>query len=181
MAQDLERIARAALAFAGPGETLAAVLPAEPASGLRVYVCAFEGDEGRSWVALDADARPLRDRRLVRDAVSIAAMCELAEEQAAGGDQATLRARLVELREREQVEGLEAAEAALAALEEAIAPPPRLASPSYLDRLGSAARELERALGEIGRSPFAEAMAQGAAAVEGLAAEVEAAYKLELS
>ncbi len=179
--EDLERIARAALAFAGPGETLAAVIPAEPASGLRVYLCAFEGSGARSWIALDGEARPLRDRRLVRDAVSIAAMCELAEERAAGGDPASLRARLAELRRREQVEGIEEAEAALVALEEAIAPTPRLASPSYLDRLGGAARELERALGEIGRSPFAVAMAQGQVAVEALAADVEAGYKLDLA
>lgn len=180
LSQELEQIAEAALAFAGPEERLAAVIPSEPAAGLRVYLCAFEGAEARSWIALDGRGFPLRDRRLVREAAFIAAMCELAEERAAGGDLAGLRARLAELRERERMEGLEEAERAAAALERAILPPPRVASPAYLDRLGGATRELERALGEIGRSPFAEAMARGAAAVEAVAAEVEAGYKLEL-
>lgn len=181
LSEELSQIAEAALAFAAPGERLAAVIPCEPAGGLRVYLCAFESGQARSWIALDGGGLPLRDRRLVRDAVSIAAMCELAEERAGGGDLPGLRARLAELRTEEGLEWMEEAESAVAALEAAILPAPRVASPAYLDRLGGATRRLEQALGEIGRSPFAEAMAQGAAAVEGLAAEVEAAYKLELS
>ncbi len=173
LSEELERIAQAALAFAAAGEGLAAVLPCEPAAGLRVYLCAFEGAGRRSWIALHGDGQPVRDRRLVRDAASIAALCELAEERAGGGDLPALRARLAELRAREQVEGIEEAEAAAAALQEAIMTPPRVASLAYLDRLGGAARELERALGEIGRSPFAEARAQGAAAEDGVTDKVE--------
>jgi hypothetical protein len=180
LSEDLERIVQAALPMAGPGERLAAVIPSEPTPGLRVYLCAFEQEAGRSWVALDGDGRPVRDRRLIREAVSIAAMCELAEEQAGGRDLVALRARLAELRQQEDLEGVEAAEAAAEALQEAILPPPRVASPAYLDRIGGAARKLEQALGEIGRSPFAEAMAQGTAAVEALAADVEVGYKLDL-
>ena len=50
------------------------MIPAEPAAGLRVYLCAFERGDGKSWLALDRDGRPLHDRALVRDAVSIAAI-----------------------------------------------------------------------------------------------------------
>ena len=86
------------------------------------------GDGERSWLALDAGGAPIADRVLVRDAVAIAAMCELAEESAGGGDLGELRARLVELRLTDNPEGIEEAELAAAELQEAIAPPPRLAS-----------------------------------------------------
>jgi hypothetical protein len=47
---------------------------------VRVYLCAFEAGEERSWLALDAGGQPVADRSLLRDAVSIAALCELADE-----------------------------------------------------------------------------------------------------
>jgi len=78
--QELRRIAEAAVAFCDEGEELAGIIPAEPGSGVRVYLCAYrEGDE-TSWLVLDGDGRPVEDRSLVRDAVSIAALQELAEE-----------------------------------------------------------------------------------------------------
>jgi hypothetical protein len=117
----------------------------------------------------------------VRDAVAIAAMCELAEESAGGGDIGELRTRLVELRLTENPEGIEEAEIAAARLQDAIKPPPRLASVAYLDALGSAAAELEQTLGELGGSPFAEAMKTGVAAAEELGDEVERRYKGALS
>ena len=83
---ELEAIAQSARAHAADGEELAAVIPAEPASGVRVYLCAFEAGEERSWLALRADGQPLEDRSLLRDAVSIAAMCELADELAGSPD-----------------------------------------------------------------------------------------------
>ena len=145
LTEELERIARDARSYAGDGEELAAVIPAEPADGLRVFLCAFSvGDDERSWIALRPDGKAVLDRSVLRDAVSIAALCELAEEYADGV--------------------------------EAIVEPPRIASPAYLDAIGAAARRLEEGPG----SRFTEGMKQGSVAVEGLAAEVEANYKVEL-
>ena len=97
----LEAEIAAARAVAGrhlePGEELVGVVPAEPA-GVRVYVCGYAQNGDERWLAFDSEGTPVSDRALVRDAVSIAALCELAEESAGGGDIAELRARLVELR-----------------------------------------------------------------------------------
>src|SRR5689334_7431808 len=102
LGDDLRRIAEVAVAFAEPGEELTAVIPTEPYVGRRVYLCAFADGEEKSWVALDEEGSPVADRRLLRDAVSIAAMCELAEETAGGGNLQELRAQLADLRERER-------------------------------------------------------------------------------
>jgi hypothetical protein len=81
LADDVQRIALAAAAHAGEGERVAAVLATEPLSGERVYLAAFEGeDEAQSWLALDDEGAPVTDRKLVRDAAAIAALCEIAEE-----------------------------------------------------------------------------------------------------
>ncbi len=77
---DLRRIAETAARFASDGEEVAGIVPAEPASGIRVYVCAYADGEATSWLVFDATAVPVQDVQLVRDAVSIAALCELAEE-----------------------------------------------------------------------------------------------------
>ena len=180
LAEELEAVAGAAAAFAQEGEELVGVLAAEPASGERLYVCAFARGEERSWLVLDADSVPVGDRARVREAVSIAAICELAEETAGGGHLEELRAELLSLRLTENPEGIEEAEEAALELESALAPPPRVASPFYLDRVGAATVKLERALGDAHASPFAEAMKAGMGAVEELAAEVERAYKLDL-
>ncbi|CAN5231690.1 hypothetical protein BH18ACT12_BH18ACT12_15630 [soil metagenome] len=80
---DVRRIAEAASRFAAPGEELAAVLPIEPALGERLYLCAYMDAEGpQSWLALDNDAAPVTSRKRVRDAASIAALVEVAEESA---------------------------------------------------------------------------------------------------
>jgi len=79
---DLRRIAEAAGRFAADGEEVVGIVPAEPASGIRVYVCAYADGEATSWLVFDATAVPVQDLQLVRDAVSIAALCELAEEAA---------------------------------------------------------------------------------------------------
>src|SRR5919198_5082380 len=180
--EELERAAEHARQFAGPGETLAGVLAAEPAAGSRVYLCAFvDGTGSRAWLALDADGDPLSSRAEVRGAVSIAALCELAEETAAGGDVERLRADLATLRLTESPPGIEEAEAAALDLERVLGTPPRVATPDYLDAVGSATRRLEQTLGDGGASPFAAALKQGLVAVEELAAEVEGRYKLELT
>lgn len=180
LSEDLAVAAEAAAAFAGPGERLTAVIPAEPGEGRRVYLCAFEAGEGTSWLALDGAGRPVENRGVLREAVSIAAMCELAEEIAAGGDLDELRARLVALRLTEDPPGIEEAEAAAETLQRTVGGLPRLATPAYLDAVGAATLRLERALGEIGRSPFAEAMKLAPAAVDDLTRDVEASYKAGL-
>jgi hypothetical protein len=168
-----------ATGYVAAGEELVGVVPAEPAAN-RIYLCAYQRDGVESWLALDGEGAPVAERAVVRDAVSIAALCELAEESAGGGNLAQLRASLAELRETEAPEGIEAAEDAARELEETILPPPRLATIEYLDSIGRAAGKLEEALGESGSSPFAAAMKNGLAAAEELAARVEGSYKVPL-
>jgi hypothetical protein len=173
---DLERTAAAAAALAGAGEEVSGVIPTEPELGRRVYLCAFSGP-ARAWAALDEQGRLVEERSVVRAAVSIAALCELAEESAGGGKLEELRRELVALRLTEQPEGIEEAEAAALALEQTIQPPPRLASPEYLDAVGAAVRRLELALGDSMSSPFAEAMTQAVGVVGELEREVLSGYK----
>jgi hypothetical protein len=80
--QDLRRIAEAAARHAGDGEDVAGIVPAEPASGIRLYVCAYGNEDATTWLVLDATGVAVSDRSLVREAVSIAALCEVAEEAA---------------------------------------------------------------------------------------------------
>ena len=181
LADDLERIAAAAASHADGAGVVSGVLAAEPASGLRVYVCAFETAAGaRTWLALDGDGRPLRERRDVRDAVSIAALCEVAEEAAFPGDLDELRAQLVALRIAEAPDGIEEAEAAARALQHVLGVPPHVASPARLDALGQAARRLELALDPTAPSPFTAAMRSAAEVADSLWKDVEAAYRLDL-
>jgi hypothetical protein len=177
--EDVERIAGAARGFAAAGEELAGVLVAETL-GRRVYLCAFESAEGRAWLALDEGAQPVTGLRLVREAASVAALCEVAEESAGGGHLPELRTRLAELRETDDPIGIDEAEAAAASLAETLQPEPRVASSAYLDAIGSASRRLEQALGESGASPFAAAMQAALGSVEELTQSVERNYKLPL-
>jgi hypothetical protein len=179
VAEDVARIASAAAAFAEPGEEVGGVLVVETL-GRRVYLCAFESAGGRAWLAFGDDAEPLTERRLVLEAASLAALCELAEESASGGNLPELQARLAELRETDSPQGIEEAEAAATALAETLQPEPRIASGDYLDAIGSASRRLEQALGESGASPFAAAMQAALGSVEELAGDVDRNYKLAL-
>ena len=181
LARDLERIAAEAARRAEPGETVTGVLAAEPGPGRRVYLCAYEGENGRTWLALDAGGEPVTSRNEVRETVSIAALCELAAESAGGGDLAELRSQLAAVRLRERPPGIEQAEAAALELERLVGSPPRLATPAFLDEIGAAARRLEEALGEQAGSPFAEAMRQGVRSVDLLTGEVEIGYRFELT
>jgi hypothetical protein len=182
LSDELERIAEAAAAFADPDERVAGMLVAEPASGARVYLCAFAdpANERRSWLALDAAGLPLTQRGRLREAVAIAALVELAGDTAGGGDLEELRQQLVSLRLTENPPGIDEAETAALELERVLGAPPRLASPALLDSIGVVARRLEAALGEDGASPFTEAMRHSVPTVEALTTEVEATYKLPL-
>jgi len=164
LVDDLERIAAAA---AVPDDRVAGVLAAELLDGVRVYLCAYESG---AWVALGDDGLATSSRERVHAAASLAALCEVAEESAGGGDLPELRLRLREL-------GLTEADAAAAELEAAILPPPRLATNAYLDALGAASRRLEQTLGDEGGSPFANALQQALPAVEELAAQVVARHR----
>jgi len=83
LGDDLSRIAAAAAPYAAAGEEIAAVLAVELVTGERLYLCAFTGGDGtQSWLVLDDDGAALTSRNHVRDAASIAALCEVAEESA---------------------------------------------------------------------------------------------------
>ena len=153
------------------------ILPTEPAFAVRIYVCAFEnGDGERSWIALDREGQPVRARRDVRDAVSIAALCEVAEEAAFPGDLDELRAQLVALRIAELPDGIEEAEDAARTLQHVLGAPPQLASPARLDAIGEAARRLERALDPTAPSPFTDTMRAAGDVADALWRDVESAY-----
>ena len=173
LAAELERIAQSTGADA--------VLPAEPHPGERIYVCAFEDAGGRTWLALDGDGEPVADRQRVRDAVSILALCELAEETAAGGDLDDLRSQLAALRVTENPPGIDEAEAAVLALQRVLGAPPTLATPARLDEIGAATRTLEVALGGVAQgSPFAAAMKSAGEVVDALVADVTGSYRAPL-
>ena len=180
--QELDRIAAVAALFAEGGEELAGVVPAEPSAGLRLYLCAFGNEAGEnSWLVLDSDGRAVQDRALVRETVSIAGMCELAEDAAVLGDLDDLRSRLVALRLTENPPGIDEAEEAVVELQSTIGAPPNVASTARLDEVGSATRRLEQALGEAPGSPFSEAMQEAVELVQALTTDVEEHYKRPLA
>ena len=174
LAAELERIAAQVGADA--------VLAAEPHTGERIYVCAFEeGDGGRTWLAFDRDGEPIAERQLVRDAVSIVALCELAEETAAGGDLDELRSQLAALRMTESPAGIEEAEEAALELQRVLGAPPTLATPTRLDEIGAATRQLEVALGGVTQgSPFAAAMKGAGDVVDALFTDIAGSYRIPL-
>ena len=177
---DLESIA-VVVAARDPGCVVAAVLAVEPASGERRYLCALEGADGlRGWLAVGADGEPVTRRRDVRDVVTVAAFCELAEEYAFPGDLDELRAQLVALRLTENPGGIDEAEEAALALQHVLAAPPQLASPARLDAIGAAARRLELALDPTAGSPFGNAMQAAQGVADELWAEVESTYLADL-
>lgn len=148
---ELEQAAAAAAGHAREGERVAAVIPAEPVPGVRIYLAAFESGAGLAYLALDDRHQPVSDARLVRDAVSLIALAERGEEVSAGIDAESIGGRFNELAER-----LDAADPAAAAAARAVAAAAlalaqlvgglRLAAPAYLDQLGQAAGALGAAL-----------------------------------
>lgn len=182
LADDLARAAAHAAEHAEPGDAVSGVIATEPRPGDRVYLCALDGGDGfRGWVAVREDGIPVTSRKELREAVSIAALCEVAGDAAGGGDVEALLASLGALREAEAPPGIEQAEAAARALREVLADPPQVASPDRLDEIGAAARELERELDPTAASPFSVALQSSQAAVSELQREIEAGYRLPLS
>jgi hypothetical protein len=178
---ELERIAAIGAASAPDGAALSAVLAAEPAAGARGYLCAFEHEDGsRSWLVLDGAGDPVPERRAVRDVVAIAALCEIAEESAFGGDLDELLSQLVALRLTESPPGIDEAEEAVRDLQRTIGTPPHLATPARLDDLGAATRRLEQALDPVAASPFTAALKGAQGTLEELQKEVEQAYLVPL-
>jgi hypothetical protein len=175
--EDLERIAAAAARYAAEGESFAGVLAAELVGGDRVYLCAYGGGDVNTWLALDEEGMPIRDREVVRQAASLVALGEVAEDSAGGGELDDLRSRLVALRLTENPPGIDEAEEAIVALQRVLGSSPRLATAAWLDEVGAATRRLEQALGDSGMSPFAEAMKAASRSVEDFVTDVEANYK----
>ena len=174
LAEELERIAELTAATA--------VLAAEAQPGERVYVCAFDLDGSpRAWLAVGADGEPVSERRRVRDAVAILALCELAAETAAGGDLDDLRSQLAALRLTENPPGIDEADHAALELQQVLGAPPVLATPARLDEIGAATRRLEVALGgAVQGSPFAAAMKGASEVVDALQRDVEGSYQIDL-
>src|SRR3954451_8878190 len=179
---DLERIAAAVAPAAPEGGAVSAVLAAEPTPGLREYLCAFETDDGqRAWLVVDASGAAVLERRDIRDVIAITALCEIAEESAAGGDLDELLSQLVALRLTESPEGIEEAEDAVRNLQQTIGTPPQLASPARLDDIGAATRRLEQALAPAAPSPFTAALKGAQSTIDELQKEIEATYRAPLA
>jgi hypothetical protein len=83
LSEEVSRIAGVAAQHRTPGQQVVAVLAVETATGDRVYLAAFADAEGqREWLAFDPDGVPVTSREHVREAASIAALVEVAEDAA---------------------------------------------------------------------------------------------------
>jgi hypothetical protein len=83
LSEDITRIAAVAATHADPGQDVIAVLAVESAAGERLYLSAFADADGtQEWLALTDDGAPITSRDRVREAASIAAIVEVAEEAA---------------------------------------------------------------------------------------------------
>jgi hypothetical protein len=149
--EELETAVAAAGRHARPGEQPVAVMAAEPA-GARVFVVALAAGEELGYVAVDGAGAAVADRRLVKDAVSLAALAERAEEVSGATVADELVAQFREssgaLRGAGEKEAADAAEAVAVAGERlgAAAAGPRAATPVYLDRIAALADELATAI-----------------------------------
>jgi hypothetical protein len=179
LAEDVQRAAHHAAERIDPGDVVSGVIPTEPEPGRRVYLCALDGADGlRSWLAVRDDGAVVESKVELREAVSIAALCEVATDAAGGGDLGELIERLEELRRGEgPPPGIEEAEEAARALQSVLGEPPQLASPARLDEIGAATRRLEQELDPTASSPFSAAMRSSQGAVAELQREIEAGYR----
>jgi hypothetical protein len=89
VSDDVMRIAAAAATHAAPGQEVTAVLAIESPLGERIYLAAFGDAAGNhEWLALTDDGAPVTSRERVREAASIAALVEVAEDAAERGTDA---------------------------------------------------------------------------------------------
>jgi len=182
LVDELERVGALAAAHAGAGDAVSGIIAAEPTVGHRVYLCSFDDADGRrSWLAIRDDGTAVTSRVELREAVSIAALCEVAVDAAGGGELDVLITRLGQIREQEAPPGIEDAEEAARFLRNALGDPPQLASPARLDAIGAATRRLERELDSTASSPFVAALQSSQDAVAELVREIEAGYRLDLT
>jgi hypothetical protein len=153
--QELEATIAAAGRHALGDEQPVAVIATELAAGTRVYVIAFASGGDLAYIALDEAGAPVSDRRLVRDAVSLAALAERAEEVSGATAADELMARFTDAAERLRPSRNEELAAAAAAADAVIAAAgrladaatgPRPATAQYLDRMAALAAELAAAL-----------------------------------
>jgi hypothetical protein len=83
LSEDVSRIAAVAATHAAPGQHVGAVLAVESAVGERMYLAAYvDRESNKEWLALTQDGAPVTSREQVREAASIAALVEVAEEAA---------------------------------------------------------------------------------------------------
>jgi hypothetical protein len=116
LSEDVSRIASVAARYRAPGQQVVAVLAVESAAGDRVYLAAFSDPEGRQeWLALDDDGVPVTSRARVREAASIAALVEVAEEAA---ERVTEGPRLASLPYLDSIGGDSSIAAAIPAVDE---------------------------------------------------------------
>jgi hypothetical protein len=118
LSEDVSRIAAVAATHRAPGQQVVAVLAVETAAGERVYLAAFTDSDGTpEWLAFDHDGEPVTSRERVREAASIAALVEVAEEAA---DQVAEGPRLASLPYLDSIGGDSTIAGALPAVEELI-------------------------------------------------------------
>jgi hypothetical protein len=118
LSEDVSRIAAVAATHRAPGQQVVAVLAVETAAGERVYLAAFTDPDGKQeWLALDHDGAAVTSRERVREAASIAALVEVAEEAA---EQVTEGPRLASLPYLDSIGGDSSIAGALPAVEELI-------------------------------------------------------------
>ena len=92
------------------------MLPVESAAGERVYLAAFvDREDNKEWLALTHDGAPVTSREVVREAASIAALVEVAEEAA---EQAGVGPRVASLPYLDSIGGDSNIAAALPAVDE---------------------------------------------------------------
>lgn len=147
---ELERAAVAAAAHA-PGREPTAVMAVDPRDGRR-YLVVFGSQPPFAYLLVNAAGRPETSRRLVRDAVTLIALAERADEVAgavAGEDvAAAFSAAAARLREHGDEPAAAAAGEVAAAYRALVeeASGPREATPAYLDRIGARAAAAAAAL-----------------------------------
>jgi len=116
LSEDVSRIAAAAATHRAPGQQVVAVLAVETAAAERLYLAAFADGEGQQeWLAFDHDGAPVASRERVREAASIAALVEVAEEAA---EQVAEGPRVASLPYLDSLGGDSSIAAALPAVEE---------------------------------------------------------------